>query len=225
MQAMDSNTALVLRTVLRHAPCTKLCLKRESGLSMSAVLRAVDALEGADWIEVNTRAVPSGGKPHAVITPGARAVYGASADAQGYRLCALYADGSQEMRQVRTLEGLSPLVVAETRADAARGIACHLALRGGDAYVNEDLCLYRGLRPPVALGDLPSPMFDTIRLTYAQAMDRGTDIQKSRLQAELGLWIGRLYGVKRVCFAHETALSPCQAAAWEAAYRLLYAYL
>lgn len=226
---MDDNTACVWRTVLRHYPCTKLCVKQHSGLSMSTVLRAVDALANEGWITVDAHAVPTGGKPHADLRPSARPVYGATRAAKGWDVCALLPTGEETELLLDNLDGLTPLTVvapAEQAPPTARVstlgecVAAYLALREEGVYVDNALGLYaEGTR--MELGALPSPVLSDKRLTYGEAYRLCTSKQKLRLQAELTLTIGTLLRVQKVFFADHVDVRPSVAAAWASLAHLL----
>jgi hypothetical protein len=229
---MDDNTACVLRTIVRHAPCTKLCVKQQSRLSMSAVLRAIDELSRADWVRIDTYTVPQGGKPHSNICPSARPVYGAAKTAKGWEVCARTLDGREELIMLPDLDGLSPLtVVADTSTvdipvnarviEVAQGIAAYLAVQQKGVYVDEQLRLWLPEGTHIALGALPSPLLQGTRLDYCQAFARATPTQKNRLMAELALTINTLRNSEGVYFAEQIDLTAPQAGAWACVYDLI----
>ena len=220
---MDPYVAAVLRTILQHAPCTKLCVKQHSGLAMSTVLRGVEQLQREGWIEVHTHVVAGGGKPHASLTVGPRCVWGAVRDAKGWTLCRLPLAGASTLTHVDELpHTATPLVVGDAGIPYGQGVACYMRRTGGGAYVDADLTLYMTGHGACALGDLPSPLLRTRRLTYAEAFACADDIQKNRLRAELTQWIDTLWGAERVLWAADCALHPAEALAWVAADRLLW---
>ena len=227
---MDDNTACVLRIIIEHHPCTKLCVKQHSGLSMSTVLRAVDALEREGWITANAYNVPSGGKPHADLKPSARPVYGAVQTAEGWDVCALTLTGAVTRLRLASVEALSPLTVvapAEGPRQAQIGsqaecVAAYLALREVGVYVDEGLLLYTASAKGIALGELPSPLITHKRLSYEEAFAQGTPQQKIRLKAELTCLIKTVLQVDKVFFADQVSVSPAVAAAWTAWGRLLH---
>ena len=233
---MDDNTACVLRTILRHYPCTKLCVKQHSGLSMSAVLRAVEALRREGWIAVEAHAVPQGGKPHADIRPTARPVYGAHKSGNGWTLCALRLTGETETVEAANLPNVRPLsVVCDPHEETSlpllsratsegEALAAYLAMHDQGVYVDENLRLYVGAGAPRNLGDLPSPLLDCDRLSFREAFKRGSPQQKIRLKAELSLYIKTILHARGVVFADGLSVPLAQAAAWEAM-RHLVGYL
>ena len=220
----DPYAATVLRTLLAHAPCTKLCVKQHSGLSMSTVLRALDELCAKGWASQTTNAPPRGGKPHARLTLGTRTVYGAERRPSGWRVCALSLAGQATFLDLPTLDGLQPLEVAGEDAATAQGAACYLALHGGGVWL-EDGRLYRAEGEPLDLAGLPSPLWQGRRLDYREAYLVADEIQRIRLTAERALWTNRFWGEDRICTAADVALEPAQMAAWERIYALLKGYL
>lgn len=229
---MDENTACVLRTVLRHYPCTKLCIKQHSGLSMSTVLRAVKDLAREGWLTVDERVVPQGGKPHAAIRPTRRPVYGAARTGDEWAVCALYLTGETETVYAAELPDVYPLsVVAAADEKAlpltahvtteAAGVAAYLAVHRQGVYVDEELRLYTPAGAVLALGDLPSPLLGRKRLDYREAFKVGTPQQKIRLKAELAQYIRTILQAEEVFFADGVRLAPEEGAAWASMRRLL----
>lgn len=218
---MDANTACVLRIILRHYPCTKLCVKQHSGLSMSTVLRAVDLLAKEGWITVDAHPVPSGGKPHAELKPSERAVYGAVRTAAGWDVCALRPTGEATRLSLDAVDDLRPLTVVGEAAPAhaealpyARCVAAYLSIREDGAYVDEEAILHTAAGTRIDVGRLPSPLLSDRRLSYREAFGQGTPQQKIRLQAELTEWITTLLPIRKVYFADQVAVAPAVAAAW-----------
>ena len=225
---MDDNTACVLRIIIEHYPCTKLCVKQHSHLSMSTVLRAVDALEREGWIKADAHPVPSGGKPHADLKPSARAVYGAKQTETGWDVCALGLTGEETRLHLDSVDALRPLTVVEGDAPKGAGtlslgecVAAYLHIRDKGAYVDEGLRLYTASGTPIDLGDLPSPLLADKRLCYRDAFREGTPQQKIRLKAELTRYITTLLPIKNVCFADQVSIAPEAAAAWASLGHLL----
>lgn len=124
---MDIYAAQILRCAIAHAPCTKLCLKQHSGLSMSAVLRAVTALEKEGWLRTSTYTVPRGGKPHTRVDIGTRPVYGAARGKEGYMVCALSLAGVAHLSTQHALpQGFPLTIVQNDLAPFSKADACAL---------------------------------------------------------------------------------------------------
>ncbi len=223
--------ALVLRTIIRHQPCTKLCVKQHSGLSMSTVLSAVDALAKAGWIDLSARAAPRGGKPHARIEASRRVLYGAQSTPQGVVVKSISLQGEITAVDLPA-EGLDPLyAIGECpwanahRVAYPKGVACYLACHGGEAYLHDDLHLYRAAGEPIDLSSLPSPMWQGKRLSFGEAYRVGTEAQKNRLTAELTVWLHTLLGIREISTHRDVRLDAADAACWAGLYHLLYDYL
>ena len=227
---MDANTACVWRVILRNYPCTKLCVKTHSGLSMSTVLRAVETLREEGWITADAHTVPSGGKPHADLRPSARPVYGAILKEDEWDVCALLPTGEETRLVLPSVDELRPLTVVTPNAHAplhaqelsfAECAAAYLAIKENGVYVDDALCLYTATGVKIDLGSLPSPLLTDRRLAYREAFDKATPQQKNRLTAELTTYITTILQVKRVYFADQVTVAPALAAAWASLAKLI----
>ena len=219
----DLYAATVLRTLVAHAPCTKLCIKQHSGLSMSTVLRAVDVLTQAGWATLTLCDPPHGGKPHARLELGTRPVYGAMADDEGWRVCALTPGGQTTRLRLLSLDGLAPVCIA-TADTHGQDAACWAALHGGGAYLEEGR-LHRADGEPLDMAGLPSPLWMGERLDYRDAYRLADEQQKIRLTAELTLWAHAFWRIDRIYRAGELRIDAAEAAAWRRMYALLHGYL
>lgn len=230
---MDAHTALVLHHIVDQAPCTKLCIKQHSGLSMSTVLRAIQDLQREGWIDVESHPAPYGGKPHARILPRERYVYGAHYAAGCWTVCRLSLTRQCSLYPHAALPTQSPCyVVGEPQVSTTfptlaypTAMAYYLAAHGGGVYIDENLVAHHAQHPACALGDLPSPLCLHHRLTYAQAFAVAQPTQKNRLAAELEVWLGALWQTPRALFWYDNCLHPAEAAAWSALWQWGHGYL
>ena len=219
---MKASSASVLHWIAQKEPCTKLCVKTHSGLSMATVLAAVDTLSEQGWVQCRTHTVPQGGKPHAALTLGRRCFWGVCPTEDGYTIASCTPRG-----EVADQGSLPPDATGVCIAKPVGSLSvlsapmalCYAhCLPDAPCAVVWDLVAYAPLHPPVALGDMPAPMLAHRRLDYREAFALATPAQAAKLQEELSLWLGRLWGVAKVYFADDLPHPTARTAALAARY-------
>ena len=201
---MKTSTACVLYWIAQQQPCTKLCVKTHSGLSMATVLAAVDELLEQGWILCDNHSVPQGGKPHAALRLSDKRFWGACATPDGIAVASCSAMGQTraESNLPPDAEGvcLGASIAALTPLTAPMALCYSHSVQAPCALVC-DLVAYAPDRAPTMLGDMPSPMLSTTRLDYQAAFAVANPTQAAKLRDELARWIQRLWPAHQVVFA------------------------
>ena len=137
---IEAKVGQVLFVVSQGRDMTKLEIKKESGLSMSTVLSAVDDLRKEGLLTLETKKSANGGKPHSVINIARnKAVYGVSYKARTLTAAALGLSGEVLLSRERYVSdpALSPTryveeILTDLRRAAPPPIAIALAVNSAE---------------------------------------------------------------------------------------------